>query len=338
MKVQARHGVSPGMAPPPLPKQIDEMLGKKPQPIDERDLPAPPVPQQDTKVHEDKPQDGSKYTIILTAPHIVDIANPVTVSWEMTQGESTNYDWIGLYSVDQPNKQYLTYQWKNKSDTNKGTVTFTAPGYYGTYEFRYFANNSYNHVAMSNRVTIGPKVEIEARLDETGKKFIVKWNQISGNKYSRAWIGFYEKSQTNHKMYITWEYASAPEISFVAPVKPREYEFRFFTNSYEPVARSNTVRIEGEDRLSASISDGVITVKPHVVSVDPYYDAVWLGIFFTTEGDNRQWRRYKYITDRDTEVKFKAPKTVGEYDVRMFASKTYDSIVKSNSFKIEKTL
>jgi len=165
MKVQARHGVSPGMAPPPLPKQIDEMLGKKPQPIDERDLPAPPVPQQDTKVHEDKPQDGSKYTIILTAPHIVDIANPVTVSWEMTQGESTNYDWIGLYSVDQPNKQYLTYQWKNKSDTNKGTVTFTAPGYYGTYEFRYFANNSYNHVAMSNRVTIGPKVEIEARLD-----------------------------------------------------------------------------------------------------------------------------------------------------------------------------
>jgi hypothetical protein len=336
MKVQARHGGSPGMAPP-LPKQIDEMLGKKkPQPIEEHELPVPPVPQQDSRIHEDKPQENSKYTVILTAPDVVDIGNPVTVSWEMTQGESTSYDWIGMFSIDQPNKQYLTYQWKGKSDTNKGTVTFTAPNYYGTYEFRYFANNSYNHVAMSNRVKIGPTVTMQAQLDETGKKFIVRWNQVSGNKYSRAWIGFYEKSQTNNKLYITWEYASAPEISFAAPVKPKEYEFRFFTNSYEDVARSNTVRIEGEDRLGASIENGIITVKPHVVSVDPYYDAVWLGIFFTSETDNRQWRRYKYITERDTEVQFKAPNTPGEYEVRLFACKAYDCIVKSNSFNIVK--
>jgi len=334
MKTQARHGVSPGMAPP-LPKQIDDLLGKA-RPINEEDLPEPPKLHEDSKIHEDKPQDNSKYQVTLTAPEIVDIGNSIVISWEMQVGESTNYDWIGLFPVDQPNKQYITYQWRGKNDTNKGTVTFSAPNYYGTYEFRYFVSNSYQHVAISNRVKIGPKVELQAQLDETGKKIVVKWNQLTGNKYPRAWIGFYEKSQVNNKQFLTWEYASTPEISFAAPVKPKEYEFRFFTNSYEDVSRSNIVRVEGEDRLAASISEGIITVKPHIVSSDPYYDSVWMGIFFTSELDNRQWRRYKYITERDTEVQFKAPNTPGEYEVRLFACKTYDLIVKSNSFQIVK--
>jgi hypothetical protein len=320
---------------PPLPKQIDELLGK-PKPIEEKDIPVPIVPAQEEKVHEDKPQDGSKFSVTLAAPEIVDIGNTFFVNWEMSVGESTGYDWIGLFPVDQPNKQYITYQWRGKTDTTNGKVAFTAPSQYGVYEFRYFVANSYQHVAISNRVRIGPKVELTARLDEASKKFVVSWRQDSGNKYSRAWIGLYEKSQTVNKNFITWEYATTPEISFVAPVKPREYEFRFFTNSYEDVARSNTVRIEGEDRISASIADGIITVKPHIVSVDPYYDAVWMGIFFTSEADNRQWRRYKYVAERETDVVFKAPNTPGEYEVRLFAAKTYEPIVKSNSFQIVK--
>jgi len=148
---------------------------------------------------------------------------------------------------------------------------------------------------------------------------------------------FFEKSQTNNKQYITWEYAG-PSVSFIAPIKPKEYECRFFTNSYEDVTRSNTIKIEGEDKITASISNGIITVNPHIVSVDPYYDSVWLGVFFTSENDNRQWRRYKFISDRNLEVQFKAPNTPGEYEVRLFACKTYDLIVKSNSFQIEKKI
>jgi len=336
IKSQARHGLSPGVTPPPLPKEIDLLVGKRPAPIDEKDLPVPQQPQVDRVVIEDKPQDGSKYHVILTTPETVDIGNTITVNWEMKIGESTNYDWIGLFSVDQPNKQYLAYQWRGKTDTVNGSVTFTAPNYYGTYEFRYFVNSSYQHVAMSNKVKIGPKVELHVRLDETSKKFIVKWNQASGNKYSRAWIGLFEKSQTNNKQYLTWEYAGTSEISFTAPVKPKEYEFRFFTNSYEDVARSNTVRIEGEDKLFANISNDTITIKPQILSADPYYDAVWVGLFFTSETDNRQWRRYKYVAERNTEIQFKAPKTPGLYEARLFACKTYDLIVKSNSFAIEK--
>jgi len=191
MKVQVRHGVSPGMAPP-LPKQIDEMLGKnKPQPIEDKDIPVPQNLVENSKVHEDKPHDNSTYTVVLSAPDVVDIGNSIVVNWEMTVGESTNYDWIGLFSVDQPNKQYITYQWRGKNDINKGTVTFTAPNYYGTFEFRYFVSNSYQHVSMSNKIRVGPKIDLFIELDETNKKINVKWNQITGNKYSRAWIGFF---------------------------------------------------------------------------------------------------------------------------------------------------
>jgi len=335
MKVQVRNGTAPGLRPPPLVKEIDLMLEKKPSPIEEKDLPVS-APQQENKSFEDKPLDGTKYVVVLTATESVDIGNPIVANWEMKVGESTSYDWIGLFPVDQPNRQYVTYQWRGKSDTTKGTVTFTAPSVYGSYELRYFVNSSYQHVAMSNRILVGPKIELNARFDETGKKVLVKWNQLCGNSYSRAWIGFYEKPQTNNKLYITWEYATSLEIAFAAPVKPMEYEFRFFTNSYEDVVRSNIIRIDGQDTLSASIEKGLITVKPHILSVDPYYEATWVGVFFITETDNRQWRRYKYITDRDAEVTFKAPRTPGEYEVRLFANKTYDPIVKSHSFKIEK--
>jgi len=176
---------------------------------------------------------------------------------------------------------------------------------------------------------------LEASFSENKSKIVTKWSLV-GNKYSRAWIGLYEKSQTNNKLPIAWEYATNTEILFPTPIKPQDYELRFFTNSYEDVARSNCIRVDGEDKVSAHIENGVIYVKPHIVSADPYYDNVWIGIFFISEKDNRQFRRYKYITDRDAEVRFKAPKTPGDYEVRLFAHKTYDVIVKSNTFQINK--
>lgn len=194
---------------------------------------------------------------------------------------------------------------------------------------------------------VGPRFELSGKLERS--KILVSWKQLSGNKYPRQWIGMYEKSQTDNKQYITWEYATSPDVVFDAPVKPGEYEFRFFSNSYDDIARSNVIKIEGEDKLSATISDdcGTITVHPQIVSVDPYYEGAWLGVFFTTETNNRQWRRYKYLTSRDEPVVFKgtfllqcasnvtsAPRTPGTYEVRLFANKSYNCLLVSNSFVI----
>jgi len=348
IETQARYqNPAPGMAPPPLVKEIDERLAKKPQPIsdeealriakDKEAIQKEYDQQLDKSVAEvEQPKaDATKCTVVMKAtPEVVDMDNEVVVEWEMKNGQSTPNDWIGLYAIDRPNKQYYTYNWRGKNDTSKGTMTFTSPRMYGQFEFRYFVNRSYEHVAMSNRIRVGPQVDVLATIDNSKNKIVVKWKQLSGNTYPRCWIGLYEKSQENNKLYITYERTTSLELQFDIPVKPQEYEFRFFTNSYDDVARSNTIKIEGTDSLVASYANKEVTIVPNILSVDPYYDSVWVGLYFTAQNDNRQWRRYKYVSDRKTEIKFKAPRTAGEYEARLFACKNLNVIAKSNTFAI----
>eukprot|EP01114_Cavostelium_apophysatum_P001306 TRINITY_DN1110_c0_g1_i1.p1 TRINITY_DN1110_c0_g1~~TRINITY_DN1110_c0_g1_i1.p1 ORF type:complete len:387 (-),score=121.85 TRINITY_DN1110_c0_g1_i1:186-1346(-) len=333
---QARDNSLPGMMPPPLPKQIDAILGKNRPVVDEPV--ALPVSSQERPSNDGKGdmRSDSKPLVTLTVQQsVVDVGNPIVVDWEITSGVSSAWDWIGLFPVDQPNKQYVTYQWSGKQ-LMKGSLTFTAPNVYGEYEFRYFPNGYYEHAAMSKRIKVGPQIEVAGALHKETNKIAVRWSQLTGNLYSRSWIGLYEKSETDNKNYIHFEYAGKPnsQIMFDAPFKPKEYEFRFFTNSYVDVARSNTVRIEGEDSMTATYAEGVVTVRLDVVTIDPSSESGWLGVYFTKEKDNRQWRRYKYFSSRVGEFQFKAPRTAGEYEVRMFANKTYDMILKSNAFVI----
>ena len=86
--------------------------------------------------------------------------------------------------------------------------------------------------------------------------------------------------------------------------------------------------------MVASYANKEVTIVPNILSVDPYYDSVWVGLYFTAQNDNRQWRRYKYVSDRKTEIKFKAPRTAGEYEARLFACKNLNVIAKSNTFAI----
>jgi len=328
----------PGLVPPPLPKQIDEMAAKRNSlPDVDQTVPAPvqsPPHEQPGSGSDSKIIDSKECTVELTAqPQLVDTGNTINVEWAIASGLSSNRDWIGLFALDKANKEYVTYQWTGKQ-LAKGTLSFSAPAM-GEYEFRYFPNGSYQHISRSNKVRVGPQFEITAVLDKENKKLIAKWKQISGNVYPKAWIGLYEKSQTNNNNFISYQNVNKnSDVAFAAPFKPREYEFRFFTNSYVDIARSNAVLIEGQDSMTATYNSGNLTVKLNLVSVDPYYESAWVGVYFTHEKDNRQWRRYKYIASRTDDVQFNGPKTPGEYEVRMFANKTYDLLLKSNKFVI----
>jgi len=154
----------------------------------------------------------------------------------------------------------------------------------GEYEFRYFPNGSYQHISRSNKIRVGPQFEVVAVLDKANNKMIAKWKQISGNSYPKAWIGLYEKSQTNNNNFMSYQtVGKSSEVAFPAPFKPREYEFRLFANSYVDIVRSNAILIEGSDSITATYNNGNLTVKLNVVSVDPYYESAWLGVYFTHE-------------------------------------------------------
>jgi len=218
----------------------------------------------------------------------------------------------------------------------KGSVSFTTPKIYGDYEFRYFSSGSYQHVCRSNVLHVGPVFEVKGELDAHTKTIRVFAHQISGNSYS-PWVGLYEKKQSDNTQYLTWARPKNNEVIFTAPIKPGEYEVRVFPYSYFHVAKSETITIEGQDILKATISaEGDISVATDIVTVDPYRESAWLGIYLTAENDNRQWRKYKNITERKGVITFKAPKIHGVYEVRLFANKTYDTVAKSNPLTLEK--
>jgi len=330
---QARAESVPGMVAPPLVKEIDAMMGKNRPDVDVPSASIQEKEMPEVKAQSQLSDDVKPLVTINVNQTLVDIGNPIIVDWEITSGVSSAWDWIGLYAVDKPNKQYVTYQWSGKQ-LMKGSLTFSAPAVYGEYEFRYFPNGYFDHATMSSKFKVGPQIELSGTLDKEAGKINARWVQKSGNLYSKSWIGLYDKKETNNGNYVAWQYAGKPntDIVFDAPFKPREYELRFFTNSYVDVSRSQPIRIEGDDKLSAEYVDGFMVVKYNLVSIDPYAECGWIGVFKTDQANNRQWRKTKMLTERVGEYKFVSCKTGGEYEIRLFANRNYDVILKSNKF------
>lgn len=139
------------------------------------------------------------------------------MQWE-TEGDTTTYDWIGMYKADAPADQYITWNWIGKAQ-KQGSVSF-APSEFGQYVFRYFSRSKYvklllslffvnrfkcrtNLLATSNVVAVGPQFKMEASSAAEGtKKMLIKFQQQTGKVYPSAWIGLYEKSQQDNRSAI----------------------------------------------------------------------------------------------------------------------------------------
>jgi len=84
--------------------------------------------------------------------------SPVTVTVTGAPGNAT--DWVGLYPAGAPDGGYLTWKFLSGSTAPpaeglvEAALTFTLPEVEGEYEFRLFANNSYQRLATSTSVAV----------------------------------------------------------------------------------------------------------------------------------------------------------------------------------------
>src|SRR5687768_12185023 len=83
-------------------------------------------------------------------PANVSRGSTTTVSWTAPGGSSAT-DWIGLFKVGGGAGLY-SYVYTNGATS--GSAPFGIPDELGTFEFRYFLNNTNNQVAASNPVTV----------------------------------------------------------------------------------------------------------------------------------------------------------------------------------------
>jgi subtilisin family serine protease len=88
--------------------------------------------------------------IITAVPSSVSVGQQVTVSWNVPSGRPAT-DWVGLYRVGDADTGALW--WNYTQGTSSGSLSVTAPAS-GQYEFRYFVQNTYTRVAISNSFSV----------------------------------------------------------------------------------------------------------------------------------------------------------------------------------------
>jgi len=265
---------------------------------------------------------------LVASPLQVDYDGTITLHWEHTN-EPTVSDWIGFYSESASPKDYITYEW---IVAKKGSITFKAPAISGNYIFRYFVNKSYTCWGSSNIVTVGPSYELTPTvIDANEVKISVKL--LRGQPSPNAWVAMYEPDKDN-KSYYTYSYLGTnSELSFKIP-KVGVWEFRLFPQKAYYPASSCRVDLNGSDKIELSIVNNQAVISYKVVTVDHYYDNVWIGIFNQNETDNKQWRRYKYVNSSDGKLFVKAMQTPGTYEARLFANGTPTVLCRSNTVTI----
>jgi len=275
-----------------------------------------------------------------TTPERIEFGEQITLEWE-TAEETTSNDWIAMYDSDsQDVKSYLSWFWV-PSSSQKGSMKVYPPNY-GKFIFRYFSNKCYKLWGVSNAVFVGPEYKLEAAKNPSAdNQAVVCFEQLSGNLHRNAWIGLYDKFQQDNNRYIDFKYLAHTnnlKLTFDIP-KYGEYEFRLFPErpyfgSYVDVKRCD-FDLRGKDELKLEQVGPKIKITGKLLSVDPYTDSAWVGVFFVSEGNNKQWRRYKYLYSSNVDIEFKTLQHSGTYEARVLAQKSYDKVVcRSNPITI----
>jgi hypothetical protein len=112
-----------------------------------------------TNTPTNTPTSTSTSTAVLSAsPGTVATGGAETVSWSGIPGP-TGKDWIGLYAVGAADANYADYRYISctyspaSSGKASGSCGFTMPTSAGSYEFRFFSNDTLTRLATSNQVT-----------------------------------------------------------------------------------------------------------------------------------------------------------------------------------------
>jgi hypothetical protein len=94
------------------------------------------------------------HATITASPRMVALGGLITVVYSGAPGFDS--DWIAIYKVGAANDSYGEWYYLNGNES--GSLTFTAPGEEGSYEFRMFRNwaggGGYKDIARSNRVLV----------------------------------------------------------------------------------------------------------------------------------------------------------------------------------------
>jgi hypothetical protein len=219
-------------------------------------------------------------------------ASPLTVSVSGAPGNTG--DWIGLFPAGAPDQGYLEWSYLSGTQTpptsplTAATLTFNAPVAAGVYEFRLFANTTFDRLTTSGAVTIAASPATVTVNDTSAPSSVnvtpggaLAIHVAGGPANTTDWIALAAAGSPDTS-YLTWQYLSGTttpppaglataDIGLTAPEQPGTYEVRLFANNgFARLAASGQVVVPSAEctytfdppspALTAAAQSGSLTV------------------------------------------------------------------------------
>jgi putative Ig domain-containing protein len=311
---------------------------------------------------------NNTYTVLATSAPISIVAPPATVTPSATSGTpgapmtatvangpGNKGDWVALYATGAPATALLQWQYLNGTQTaptvglTAATLTFTLPLMSGTYELRFFLNNTYTVLATSASITIvGASVTPSATSAAPGAT--VTATIANGPGFTGDWVALYSAGAPVAN-YVQWQYLngthtaptvglSAAALTFTLPLTPGTYELRVFrNNTYTLLAMSAHITIAAAGPASVTPSATTAALGAAVTATianGPGNTGDWVALY-ATGAPAAAFLQWQYLNGTHTaptvalsEVTLTFTLSLsGTYELRFFQNNTYTVLATS---------
>lgn len=206
----------------------------------------------------------------VSAPNIATAVAGSQAAIGVAGGPSNVGDWVGLYRAGEPDSALLDWRYLNDTAQLPGSAVTTATLHFGvptppgTYEFRFFTDNSYDRLATSGPVVV-PATVAQILINGVAPPTAVTVEPgatvtvgITGGPANPTdWVALAVAGSPDTS-YSAWQYlngsTAAPSaglaiatLSFAIPSTPGTYELRLFAhNGYQRITTSAPITASTE--------------------------------------------------------------------------------------------
>jgi len=210
-------------------------------------------------------------TVQSAAPNATITVTPTTtgpggqVTATVANGPANARDWVGMYAVGAPDTLMIDWKYMTGSHTPPAagaaswSVTFSMPTTAGSYNLRFFSNDTLSLLATSATVTVqnaagGATVTVTPPSVAPGNP--VNATIANGPGNARDWVGLYQAGAGNAS-YVAWKYlnglqtppaagTASATVTFTTALSAGSYNVRLFTSdSYTLIATSPNFIVDG---------------------------------------------------------------------------------------------
>jgi hypothetical protein len=309
--------------------------------------------------------DGVPPALPTVALSATTVAAGTTVTATIANGPGNAGDWVALYSAGAADGQYVDWKYLNGTRTRPGSgatgaaVAFTMPATPGTYNVRFFLNDSWVKLATSATITVTatapPTLTLSATTILPGGT--VTATIVNGPGNAGDWLGLLGASAADGA-YVAWKYLNGTQfrpasgvtgaaVAFTMPATPGAYNVRFFLNdSWAKLATSATITVTAPAPPTVTLS--ATTVVPGgtvtaTIANGPANAGDWLGLV-TANAADPTYVDWKYLNGTRTKpgtglsgasVTFALPAAPGTYNVRFFLNDSWVKLATSATITVQ---